>query len=424
MKSFLQYLQEDAESLMRWHKEFEQKLRNAMAVQNARNLHGVEVAYPGFHENSKGVATLLNPIRFKVNDALNAAGTYQKTEYSPESNKAIDVIHLNPKHTDVSGKTISSTVHHEAEHARTLGSMDWDTFVKVAKKEQQFPWLFQPREMAARRGQAYADTKAEVKTRLDNVSQRLQKDIMAQPTPPGWLISDDPLQNPRTLTVTDHPSLSNTAVKNYVKLSAPFLGDREKDKLQKSGAGYLSPEDVRELTSDQQKMLAKQIRRQPGKVAAMAQETVADMMPEVEKAIQNNRWIAQARVPKMGVKTSVQRSYVPDVSVLSPSDQLGIANMVANTFGSADTPTNRNTRAKTIAGNPNPTDEREQADAKAAVAGQVSDSGMEYIPGVNSPGTVDRTQAQRTKEREEYQEKTGKDLPSQQRQMYAPWIGH
>ena len=124
-------------------------------------------------------------------------------------------------------------------------------------------------------------------------------------------------------------------------------------------------------------------------------------------------------------KTPLQGSYTPNVSgvgiLTSPADT---ANFVATTFGSMDTPTNRNTRAKAIAGNPNAIDEREQADAQAAVAGQYSDSGMEYTPGVNSPGTVERIQAQRAKEQEEYRKKTGKDLPGEQRNMFAPWLGY
>ena len=419
MKSFLQYLQEGAESVVRWHKEFEQKLRNAMQAQNANSLHNVNLWYPGFNDNSKGASTLLDPIKFKVDDTLDAKGAFKRWAFDPESNREHTTITLNPKHTDVSGRSVSSTVHHEAEHARTLGAMDPDTYFKVSKKEMKFPYVFQPREMAARRGQAYADTKKEVRGRLDTLSQALQKDIMAQPTPPGWMISDDPLQNPKT--ITDHISGSNYYGTKFVKGAVPYIADNEKIKLQTSGANYLPPESAQQLTPDQQKILAKQIRRQPGRVAAVAQETMADMMPEVENAIRANRWIAQARAPRMGVKTPVQGSYVPTMTAVTPSDPIGIANMVATTFGAADTPTNRNNRAKSIAGNPNAGDEK--ADADAAIAGQYSDSGMEYTPGVNSPGTVDRVQAQRTKDQQDYQEKTGKDLLSQQRQMFAPWVG-
>jgi hypothetical protein len=98
------------------------------------------------------------------------------------------------------------------------------------------------------------------------------------------------------------------------------------------------------------------------------------------------------------------------VGMASGMNPSASADLVAMTFNSMDTPTNRNTRAKAIAGNPNATDENEQADAQAAVAGQSSESGMEYTPGVNSPGTMQRVEQLRNKEAEDWQKKYGTSL--------------
>jgi hypothetical protein len=415
MKSFLQYISENAETIVNWHKNFENLLQSQLQKQNTDTISSKGmVMFPGVNTNPKHEPYNIKNLVLTVDDQLNATsstgvssktlGTYSKSgAHNPKTGREYDLIQLDPKHANI--RTPNPVLHHEAEHARTLGPLSKEAFDKTRKIDRSVPYTFEPSEMAARRGEAYGKAKAEGEALLKGNTESLQKRITAQPTPKGWLNSDDPFQNPKT--ITGDISLNKKFQNDMLRLNTKYIGAAESNLL-KQNMPSLSPEG--------QARMAKQIRRQPGRVADVAHQVALDMNKpggQVDTAVTGNKWLAQARAPRMGAKTPVAGAYTPGVGAVSPSDPLGVANMVANTFGAADTPWNRNTRAKAVAGNPNHPDEREQADATAAVAGQYSDSGMEYTPGVNSPGTVDRVQALRTKEADQYAKKTGKDLMTQ-----------
>lgn len=440
MKSFLQFLREDADAIVNFQNKFLQDLQKAIGGRGYVPEKGIimptDVGGPRARNWVEVKSADLTP-----DDNINIMmhGTYTK---NPENN--LDKIQLDINNSDIS--TPNPILHHEAEHYRNLGKLSDAQYDLIKKKESNVPYRLKPREMSARRGEAYGQMHKEADDQISKIRQNLQRAIEAQPTPPGWLISDDPIQS-KGMPKGQHFSPSRNFMADVVKAGEKLVNKREKEEINfgvfdaiRNMAKKLMPlrfnidvidDEIEEIghkksweiaRSKVNKQYSKAIQKQISKVASVARATFDDMNKpggKIDQAMAEFKWMGQVRAPRMGVKTPVQGSYVPTMTAVTPSDPIGIANMVATTFGAADTPTNRNNRAKSIAGNPNASDEK--ADADAAIAGQYSDSGMEYTPGVNSPGTVDRVKAQRTKDQQDYQEKTGKDLQGQQRQMYAPW---
>lgn len=440
MKSFLQFLREDADAIVNFQNKFLQDLQKAIGGRGYVPEKGIimptDVGGPRARNWVEVKSADLNP-----DDNINIMmrGAYTK---NPENN--LDKIQLDINNSDIS--TPNPILHHEAEHYRNLGKLSDAQYDLINKKESNVPYQLKPREMSARRGEAYGQMHKEADDQISKIRQNLQRAIEAQPTPPGWLISDDPIQS-KGMPKGQHFSPSRNFMADVVKAGEKLVNKREKEEINfgvfdaiRNMAKKLMPlrfnidvidDEIEEIghkksweiaRSKVNKQYSKAIQKQISKVASVARATFDDMNKpggKIDQAMAEFKWMGQVRAPRMGVKTPVQGSYVPTMTAVTPSDPIGIANMVATTFGAADTPTNRNNRAKSIAGNPNASDEK--ADADAAIAGQYSDSGMEYTPGVNSPGTVDRVQALRIKELQDYQEKTGKDLLSQKVQMFAPW---
>lgn len=436
MKSFLQFLREDADAIVNFQNKFLQDLQKAIGGRGYVPEKGIimptDVGGPRAKNWVEVKSADLNP---------DAHGAYTK---NPENN--LDKIQLDINNSDIS--TPNPTLHHEAEHYRNLGKLSDAQYDLLRNKESNVPYQLKPREMSARRGEAYGQMHKEADDEISKIRQNLQRAIEAQPTPPGWLISDDPIQS-KGMPKGQHFSPSRNFVADVVKAGEKLVNKGEKEKINfgvfdatRDTANKLIPlrfnidvidDEIEEIERNKSwekarskvnKQYSKAIQKQTSKVASVARATFDNMNKpggKIDQAMAEFKWMGQVRAPRMGAKTPLQGQYVPGVAAASPADPVSTANMVATTFGAADTPTNRNNRAKSIAGNPNAGDEK--ADADAAIAGQYSDSGMEYTPGVNSPGTVDRVQALRIKELQDYQEKTGKDLLSQKVQMFAPWVG-